>query len=253
MSVRHKDPCPCGSGKKYKHCHLKKDLEKRQHGVWMLLGAVVVIGAAVLYFALGGGVPWGGGRAGAPAGTSLPVTTGAPPVTGTTTATGATTVASAASKDQSPLPGGGAPQPWQYDAPRNRFWHPDHAHWHDGPPPDPSQRTAATPTTSGTAPATAAVPPGAAGQPRATVTRLPDPVSNAMSKINQPAPVAVDQTPLPGGLMPTPNYYDAVKNRYWSAEHYHWHPGRPPAAATTTPAPPARNPAAAAAPPAPKP
>ncbi len=29
---------------------------------------------------------------------------------------------------------------------------------------------------------------------------------------------------------PKPNEYDAENNRYWNADHGHWHPGRPPAA-----------------------
>jgi hypothetical protein len=211
MTVRHKDPCPCGSGKKYKHCHLKKDREKREHGIWLLLGAVVVIGAAALYFARGGPLPWGGGQAGEPPAAGRPVGAGTQatqriPVTTTTATAAGTTVATAgASADQSPLPGGATPQPWQYDAPRNRFWHPDHAHWHDGPPPDPAQRAASAATRT------------------ATTTNLP-------------APPGVDQSPLPGGAVPAPNYYDAAKDRYWVAEHAHWHPGRPPATATATPA-----------------
>jgi hypothetical protein len=196
MPVGHKDPCPCGSGKKYKHCHMKKDLEKRQHGVWYLLGAAVVLGGALIYFAAGGGIPWGGGRASAPAGAGLPVTTGAPAATGPATVTQTTTATSAASQDQSALPGGATPQPWQYDAPRNRHWHPGHGHWHNGPPPDPSQREATA----------------------ATATTTP----------------ASDQSPLPGGITPTPNFYDAPRDRYWSAEHAHWHPGRPPAIAPGT-------------------
>jgi len=30
MKVGRNDPCPCGSGRKYKHCCYDKDLEKRQ-------------------------------------------------------------------------------------------------------------------------------------------------------------------------------------------------------------------------------
>lgn len=32
------------------------------------------------------------------------------------------------------------PEPWHYDAERNRHWHPAHGHWHDGPPPPPQAR-----------------------------------------------------------------------------------------------------------------
>ena len=30
MKIGRNDQCPCGSGKKYKHCHYDKDLEARQ-------------------------------------------------------------------------------------------------------------------------------------------------------------------------------------------------------------------------------
>jgi hypothetical protein len=205
MPVGHKDPCPCGSGKKYKHCHLKKDLEKRQHGGWILLGTVVVLGVAAIYFAAGGGLPWGGDQARTSAGSSPPSTTGALPTTGPTAITDTTAAAgtpetaaatSGASQDQSPLPGGATPQPWQYDATRNRFWHPEHGHWHDGPPPEPSQR--------------------------AVTTAAPGSVASQ------------DQSPLPGGTTPQPWQYDAPRDRFWQPDHGHWHVGRPPATATGT-------------------
>ncbi len=38
------------------------------------------------------------------------------------------------------------PQPWQYDAATDRHYHPDHAHWHSGPPPaDPTAAVSSTP------------------------------------------------------------------------------------------------------------
>ena len=37
------EPCPCGSGKKYKHCHESKTNERRSARVLM-----IVVGAAVL-------------------------------------------------------------------------------------------------------------------------------------------------------------------------------------------------------------
>ena len=261
MPVGHKDPCPCGSGKKYKHCHMKKDLEKHQHGGWILVGTVVVLGVAVIYFANSGGLPWGGDRARTPASSSLPLTTGASPMTGTIPGTdttsapgtpGTAAATSAASQDQSPLPGGATPQPWQYDAPRNRFWYPDHGHWHDGPPPDPSQRVTTTTTPAGSAASRdqSPLPGGAPPQPwqyDAPRNRFwypdhghwhdgapPDPSQRATATAAQTTTPAVDQSPLSDGITPTPNYYDGAKNRHWVAAHSHWHSGRPPAAATGT-------------------
>ncbi len=35
---------------------------------------------------------------------------------------------------------GTPPTPWEFDADGNRHWHPDHRHWHDGPPPAAGER-----------------------------------------------------------------------------------------------------------------
>jgi hypothetical protein len=29
----------------------------------------------------------------------------------------------------------GLPKPWEYNPATNQHWHPEHGHWHDGPPP----------------------------------------------------------------------------------------------------------------------
>jgi uncharacterized protein YyaL (SSP411 family) len=39
-----------------------------------------------------------------------------------------------------PLEPADAPRPWEYDAQRDKHWHPDHGHWHDGRPPPEAQR-----------------------------------------------------------------------------------------------------------------
>ena len=63
---------------------------------------------------------------------------GQPPANaGTTTAT---TTAPAGTTARLPAPGTVPssiqnPQPWQYDEANDQYWHPDHAHWHPGPPP----------------------------------------------------------------------------------------------------------------------
>ena len=43
MPVGHKQPCPCGSGKKYKHCCMEKDSRRRQSGLWGTLAAAVAV------------------------------------------------------------------------------------------------------------------------------------------------------------------------------------------------------------------
>lgn len=54
MSVSRNDPCPCGSGKKYKKCCLGADEEKRRQHNAMLRN--IAIGIAVVAVALGFGV-----------------------------------------------------------------------------------------------------------------------------------------------------------------------------------------------------
>ena len=46
MSVNHKDACPCGSGKRYKHCHQPIDAARRRN--------LLVFGAAVVVVAVAG-------------------------------------------------------------------------------------------------------------------------------------------------------------------------------------------------------
>jgi len=57
MSVSRNDPCPCGSGKKYKKCCLGADEEKRrQHNRMLRNIALGIVGVSVLlYFGPGPG------------------------------------------------------------------------------------------------------------------------------------------------------------------------------------------------------
>lgn len=58
MSVSRNDPCPCGSGLKYKKCCLGKESEiKRQRRQNLRMAALAILAVtAGLYFAIGGGV-----------------------------------------------------------------------------------------------------------------------------------------------------------------------------------------------------
>lgn len=40
-------------------------------------------------------------------------------------------------------PAEATPEPWEYDAARDRHWHPGHGHWHAGPPPAHAEAPAA--------------------------------------------------------------------------------------------------------------
>lgn len=58
MSVARNDPCPCGSGKKYKKCCMGADEEKKRQHNRMLLNIALGIGAVSLfvYFGYGSGL-----------------------------------------------------------------------------------------------------------------------------------------------------------------------------------------------------
>ncbi len=121
--VSRNDPCPCGSGLKYKKCHEGKDAEKPTRSgllTMTLLGLLVVGGATavVIGFARGGlGTGRTGGRPGqvwspehnhwhdatAPASAPVPAAIG----------------------EQKPPPPGTPPP--------GKVWSPEHGHWHDAP------------------------------------------------------------------------------------------------------------------------
>lgn len=150
--VSRNDPCPCGSGLKYKKCHEGKDAEKPGRSGWLtmaVLGLLVVGGATavVITFAReGGNALRTGGRAGqvwspehghwhdasAPA-------SGAPLGAG---ATGG-----------QKLPPPGTPPP-------GKVWSAEHGHWHDAAQPVPG--LAGTPAALPPAGQPGAAPPGPA-------------------------------------------------------------------------------------------
>jgi len=80
-------------------------------------------------------------------------------------------------------------EPWEYDAENDRHWHPGHAHWHEGPPPE-------------------------------------DPESEDAGEGNTATAPGV--TPVPTRPTPEPWSYDAENNRHWFPAHNHWHEGPPP-------------------------
>jgi hypothetical protein len=104
------DPCPCGSGKKYKHCH---EAEARPATRYKTLGLVVGLGALMI------GALWFAKVSTAPE---------AGPANASSTA---------------PMPGNanpgtpGAPQP-SGPAPAGKVWSVEHGHWHDAPGQAPS-------------------------------------------------------------------------------------------------------------------
>ena len=51
QAVGRNEPCPCGSGKKYKHCHLRQT-GQLSAGQRLLYFAIAAVAAAGLYFAI---------------------------------------------------------------------------------------------------------------------------------------------------------------------------------------------------------
>lgn len=103
-------PCPCGSGKKYKHCcgatanvpaTSAPPAPKTRRDVWLIgIGLAALVAVTILALVSVNRRPVA--QPGGP--TSL-------------------------------LPGGRQPKAWEFDAANNRHWDPGHNHWHDGPPP----------------------------------------------------------------------------------------------------------------------
>ena len=192
-TVGRNDPCPCGSGLKYKQCHEGKVNLNLKGGRGWVLGAVAIAVVAL--------VAWGfmrsQSRPVAARGIAPPPTSSAGTATGT--ATGTSPLLSPDAGSPAPVsgapatgPGGVAPEPWAYDAATNRYFDPGHGHWHDGQPPPPQSRGASS------------VMPGAVSAPGATGA-------------------------APSGPTPAPWTFDAAKNQHWDPGHGHWHPGPPPA------------------------
>lgn len=123
--VSRNDPCPCGSGLKYKKCHEGKDAEKpRRSGLLttVLLGVLIIGGATavILTFARGGGA--GATRSGGRPGQVWSPEHGhwhdAP-------APGRAPLNPARLGEQKPAPPGTPPP--------GKVWSPEHGHWHDAP------------------------------------------------------------------------------------------------------------------------
>lgn len=157
-------PCSCGSGLKYKKCCALKS-ETGKGSSRFFLRTVVIAGGLIFVFAVvygniapppqstrsvprlpvnstGGSTPapwhydaannrhWHPGHGhwhdGQP-----------PPASQRNAANPATTGAGQTSHTVAgnDLPGGETPDPWHYDVANDRHWHPEHNHWHGGPPP----------------------------------------------------------------------------------------------------------------------
>lgn len=230
MSVHHKDACPCGSGKRYKHCHLPSDAARRRKAslaVLIVIGAVVVGAAAFGAMtqwqsgrknapaagADSGAIPPGGDVSGVPAPTNpgafgivQPGLSGRPPIPQSTAGS-----VIPVGGNQGALAPGEHPTPWEYDVAKNRHYDPraGHQHWHSGPPPaDTAQAVVIAPR-------------------QIKLDEKGNVISETASRVAGSA-ATVGSTALKPGETPKPYEYDKAKNQYYDPTHGHWHSGPPP-------------------------
>ncbi len=112
--VGRNDPCPCGSGKKYKHCHGRGGATRPVIlPPWGMIGIVVVVVGAVALL-------WNTMRKPGTDASRAPLVS-----------RGATAPPAGANAP----PGALEPRDWQYDPRQNQYWDPVHRHWHNGAPP----------------------------------------------------------------------------------------------------------------------
>jgi len=252
MATHHKDDCPCGSGKRYKHCHLQIDQARRRKArvAGLVLVGAVLLGVAAFGAiggwpggkknaslagadssatralattggAVGGGGDVGGTRAPTPSsvfGIVQPGLTGRPPIpqsnVGTTIPIGA---------GKGGLAPGENPMPWEYDIAKNRHYdpRPGHQHWHNGPPPaDTTQAVVIAPR-------------------QIKLDAKGNVISETASRVAGSGTVAATGSaaggwagghqPLAPGENPKPWEYDKAKDRHFDPTHGHWHAGKPPA------------------------
>lgn len=152
--------CPCGSGRSYKNCCAQKvkasagstgaQPQKRRVSPLMIgLGVVVLVAVLFAIFR-----PWESDEVAAPQAWEYDAVTnqywdpghnhwhdGRPP----SESPGAASSQGLQLPQRPPLPqpqatepAGTQPEPWEYDAENDRYWHFDH--WHAGPPPPPHLR-----------------------------------------------------------------------------------------------------------------
>lgn len=135
------------------------------------------------------------------------------------------------------------PKPYEYNPMTNKYWDPEHKHWHDGQPPLTPSTTPAINTEQPLNPATG-MPPTLPTSQTGTTTPKPYEYNPATNQYWDPThghwhsgrPPSPDSQKVLNSVPPTtadttthkPYEYDAVKNQHWDPEHRHWHPGKPP-------------------------
>lgn len=155
MATGRNDPCPCGSGKKFKHCHEgKKSISK---GMIALLAGIAAVAAVGIIASITDRTPAGTSPAPAAAANPNPMSPGKPQPPGPVPAGKVWSVEHGHWHDINPAagaqpgaqpPGGRqtiqignppagtakapVPQP-PGPVPAGKVWSPEHGHWHDAP------------------------------------------------------------------------------------------------------------------------
>jgi hypothetical protein len=204
-NIRQQDPCPCGSGKRYKNCCGKQGAKssfRKWTGLKLSVLVIVVLGGgAVAYMIFS-----------KPTITPLEViTTETPP------------------KSVQPL------QPQPVDSVREgKVWSSEHGHWHDAPGTAASPGSRANPievtagTTLGLAGDLTPQPPGPAPAGKVWSPEhghwhnAPGASSPSGSPTN-PIPITPGTTPGSGGELTPQPPGPAPAGKVWSPEHGHWH------------------------------
>lgn len=230
MSVGRNEPCPCGSGRKYKQCHEGAKQQTVSRGVALTIGAVAVLAALGVASVVSqkssdsahpittaASAP---AAANAPSGT--PVADGGPAVTGTPASVAQTPAAS-----QPPGP-----------APEGKVWSKEHGHWHDAATGTSKASPIQIDSNSGVA--ALATAPGTSRPQVPVATPPPGKVWSAEHGHWHDAPGAEKSPTAPKpvtGPLSSPNSVrvlgqeisreqpagPAPAGKVWSPEHGHWH------------------------------
>lgn len=149
QNIKRNDPCPCGSGKKYKNCHENKDNKNTNKVPW-ILGIIFIIALGILFLKPNQSLKSSGGKPGqvwseehghwhdAPSGKApLPASSGQKMETPGESRQGkvwseehghwhdAPTTNTTPEQEKSIQPPGPAPE--------GKVWSEEHGHWHDVP------------------------------------------------------------------------------------------------------------------------
>lgn len=241
-TIGRNEPCPCGSGSKYKNCCEDKDKHPYMSRTGLILGLAVAViltgGVAAIFNDPTNDAETERKLRDVLQGTTESPATAPAPVAASTTPVTSTPVTSTAPQAPVPQPPGPAPS--------GKVWSPEHGHWHSAPSVQVEasrqvglSATASTqpPPSSGTGEAQPGMvwneehghyhradPAAAAGVSTADSGEAP---ATSVPRAQIPR-ISVGQDGVARGgapLLPPPG--PAPEGKVWSYEHGHWHDAQP--------------------------